>query len=119
MLFGPLPQGEKRCKVEGVRYASTELFRFLTWLDSQAEPRCQRLATLTGADLLAYQRHLVGLFPNAATQRETCRAKVRLFWRWRHNLSDWLPFDPVHIDGWGEPDAGGQRRGENRTSRIP
>jgi integrase len=119
MLSGPLPQGEKRCKVEGVRCASTELFRFLTWLDSQAEPRCQRLATLTGADLLAYQRHLVGLFPNAATQRETCRAKVRLFWRWRHNLSDWLPFDPVHIDGWGEPDARGQRRGENRTSRIP
>ncbi|MGW4995590.1 hypothetical protein ACWEQ3_49955, partial [Streptomyces mirabilis] len=28
-------------------------------------------------------------------------------------------FDPVHIDGWGEPDARGQTRGENRTSRIP
>ncbi|BBC98578.1 hypothetical protein [Streptomyces griseofuscus] len=119
MLSGPLPQGEKHCKVEGVRCASTELRRFLTWLDSQAEPRCQRLATLTGADPLAYQRHLVGPFPNAATQRETCRAKVRLFWRWRHNLSDWLPFCPIHIDGWGGPDAGAQRRGENRTSRIP
>ncbi|MFV8182078.1 hypothetical protein [Streptomyces sp. AF1B] len=119
MLSGPLPQGERRCKVEGVRCASTELFRFLTWLDDQSEPRCQQLGTLTGADLLAYQRHLVGLFPGSAAQRETCRAKVRLFWRWRHNLSDRLSFDPVHIDGWGEPDTRGQTRSENRTSRIP
>jgi len=119
MLSGPLPPGEKRCQVEGVRTGFTELVRFLTWLDDQPEPRCQRLATLTGADLLAYQRHLATGSPSSAAHRERCRAKVRLFWRWRHNLADWLSFDPAHIDGWGEPDVRGQRRGENRTSRIP
>jgi hypothetical protein len=119
MLSGPLPPGEKRGKVEGVRSAFTELLRFLTWLDGRPEPRCQRLSTLTAVDVLAYQRHLVGLFPGSATQREHCRAKVRLFWRWRHNLSDWLSFDPGNIDGWGEPAARGQRRSENRSSRIP
>ncbi|MEU9291461.1 hypothetical protein AB0D57_44310 [Streptomyces sp. NPDC048275] len=119
LLSGPLLPGERRCKVEGVRAVFTELVRFLTWLEGRRESRCRRLSTLTGADLLAYQRHLADLFGGSPAQRDRCRAKVRLFWRWRHNLDDYLSFDPAHIDGWSEHASRGRRRSENRTSRIP
>lgn len=121
MLSGPLPPGERRPALATVHNVLTGLTPFLAWLDT-LPPRPGRqtppaLAGLTGTDLEAYQRHLLAVAPGRTT-RDQRRAAVRQLWRYRHAmLTNRLPFDPHHVEGWDEP----RRRGpsENTTDRIP
>jgi hypothetical protein len=121
MLSGPLPLGERRPALATVHNVLTGLAPFLAWLDSllprSGRPTPPVLAALTGVDLEAYQRHLLAVAPGRTT-RDQRRSAVRQLWRYRHAmLTDRLPFDPHHVEGWNEP----RRRGssENTTDRIP
>jgi hypothetical protein len=116
LLSGPLPLGEsRRPSIDSVHRVHTELKRFLPWLAARQPGRA--LAELVGADLLDYQRHLIARLLSTAA-RQGARSAIRYLWRYRANLSgDRLLFDPLHIDGWGEPTA--TRSTENATNRIP
>jgi hypothetical protein len=118
MLAGPLPAGEKRQTPVGIRGTLRDLRRFLTWLDTRlaAPGRVARpaLAELTAQDLADYHRHLLDI-GNAGT-RENARRAVRLLWRYRHGLTDPLPFDPRDLEDWASHRA--QRSRENSTDRI-
>lgn len=117
MLSGPLPENEDRPSLQSVLAVFAELRRFFTWLDQRPHSRCTALATLTGADLSDYQRHLLIVMADKPVTRNRARAAIRRLWRWRPQLhTDRLAFDPAHIDGWGEPRR--QRRSDNTTQRI-
>jgi len=95
----------------------TELIRFFRWLDARPLARCQRLDTLTGADLNDYARHLPVVLAGKSVTRSRARAAVRRLWSWRTRLTDHLKFDPRSLEGWGESHSA--RRRENSTDRIP
>lgn len=123
MLSGELPAGESRPGLSTIRGVFTGLKEILTWLESRIPPpgRPGRplLAELIGADLQDYQRHLLAKFPSPA-RRQGLRGAVRYFWRYRSRLtSDGLPFDPLHVEDWAEPDKRSSRSRENTTDRIP
>lgn len=117
MLSGPLPAGEKRHSPVGVHGALAGLRRFLRWLDTRpATPgrlAGPALAELTPRDLDDYNRHLLTI-RHIGTRQHAQRA-VRLLWRYRRGLSDPIPMDPHHADGW----VGAHRPRENTTDRIP
>ena len=121
MLSGIVPPGESRPAISTVHSVLRALEPFVTWLDARApatgRPARPALADLTGTDLQAYERHLTTVLRNAYS-RDNRRGAVRFLWRYRTMLtSDRLPFDPCHVEGWGEP-----RRhvaAENATDRIP
>jgi hypothetical protein len=119
MLSGPLPAAEKRQSPVGIRGTLRDLRRFLTWLDTRpAAPGRQTrppLVELTARDLADYHKHLLGI-RNAGT-RENARRAVRLLWRYRHGLTDPLPFDPRDLEDWASHRK--QRPSENSTDRIP
>ena len=120
MLSGQLPHGESRPRPETILSMFSCLRKFLAWLDDRpgAGANGPALVDLVGDDLSAYQRHLKTAVPHPPT-RERHRAVVRLFWRYRTVLTaDHLPFDPHHVDGWGE-ESKKHRSPENATDRIP
>lgn len=119
MLTAPLPPGENRQSIAGVRSAFGELRKFLRWLDSRPpKPGHERqpdIASLIGTDLLDYQNFLM----NSAVgngSRENARRAVSLLWRYRQHLSDPLSLNPRHVDGWTFTKSRGK---ENATGRIP
>ena len=113
MLSGRVPAGEERPGVASVRTSFTEYVRFLGW----AAGRGTHLSALTGQDLEDFQRHLLRTL-RTSSARQSARAGTRKFWLWRSCLpSGALRFDPLHIDGWGEPAA--RDVYENATARIP
>ncbi|WP_158892727.1 hypothetical protein [Amycolatopsis anabasis] len=121
MLSGPLPPGEPRPALPTIHAVLGALAPFLTWLDTRARqpgrPSRLALTDLVGADLQAYQRHLLSAVPGRAT-RDLRRGAVRYLWRYRNAItSDRLLFDPTHVDGWLERRA--RRSTENATDRIP
>lgn len=121
LLSGEPPAHEKRPAVSAVRTLFTEHIRFLNWLATRIGPEraTPTLATVTGADLLDYQRFLVKTLPKSPAARAFARVAVRYFWRWRSHLTtDRLSIDPLHVEGWSEPQAR-RRTGENSTDRIP
>jgi hypothetical protein len=117
MLSGPLPAGEKRHSPVGVHTALAALRRFLRWLDTRpaapGRPERPALAELTTQDLDDYNRHLLTI-RHIGTRQHAQRA-VRLLWRYRRGLTDPMPMDPHHADGW----VGAHRPRENTTDRIP
>ncbi len=122
MLSGDLPPGEPRPGIATTRGMFSHVKLFLTWVHDRAaasgQPGCPVLADLCGQDLLAYARHLRTAVPLPGT-RVAHRCSVRLFWRYRNCLSaDRLAFDPLHVEGWGEPKARAAAT-ENATDRIP
>lgn len=93
----------------------------LNWLAERAGPdeSAPTLAALTADDLLGYQRFLVKTLPKSHNARSFARVAVRYFWRWRSHLTiDWLSIDPLHVEGWAEPQAPRHAR-ENTTDRVP
>ncbi|MDT4993383.1 MAG: hypothetical protein QOH97_3275, partial [Actinoplanes sp.] len=117
LLSAPLPPGEARLDPVTIREIFTELKRFFAWLDSRPGRPLATLSAMAPADLLDYQRHLRALLPGS-NSRSRARAAVRRFWRYRNNLiSDRLAFDPLRVDGWGEPNQAPNI--ENATDRIP
>ena len=121
MLSGDLPPGETRSGIDSIHRVLRELKVFLAWLHGRVPaaggPTGPALADLTGTDLLDYQRHLMATCPSLGL-RDVRRAAVRRLWRYRTRLSgDPLPFDPRHLDGWGETQQ--PPTGENATDRIP
>ncbi|MGW0775102.1 hypothetical protein ACWD01_15945 [Streptomyces sp. NPDC002835] len=117
LLSGPLPPGETRPGIATLHAALGEVHQFLLWLVNAKQARS--IASLTGADLDDYQRHLLTRPRTSYSQRVKARAAVRYFWRWRHSMREegWLAFDPAHMDSWGEPVRRG--RTENAQSRLP
>ncbi|MEU4949836.1 hypothetical protein ACFYN3_25260 [Streptomyces lavendulae] len=117
LLAGPIPAGETRPAVVSLRLYFKELVRFFTWLDQRPLQRCQRLESVTGDDLAAYQKYLLARLPAKHQTRVHGRSAVRLLYRWRSQLrADQLLFDPRHVEGWSES----KRRGrENDTNRVP
>lgn len=121
MLSGQLPSGEPRLELPSIHSTFCGLRQFLTWLDTRTplpgRPAQPALTELTGADLQAYQRHLMATVPSRAT-RDYRRGALRYLWRYRTVItSDRLPFDPGDIEGWQEPRHG--TAAENATDRIP
>ncbi|MGH3274727.1 MAG: hypothetical protein ACRDNZ_10480, partial [Streptosporangiaceae bacterium] len=119
MLSGPLPAGEQRRNVRTVRSVFTEFRRFLTWLDHQGTtaPRPPGLAGVTGADIAAYQRHLIATgLPQRG--RAVAQSSIGYLWRYRHALdpADQLQFDPRKDATLHQPRP---RDPENSTERIP
>ncbi|WP_410580144.1 hypothetical protein [Amycolatopsis sp. lyj-108] len=122
MLSGPLPPGEPRPKMASIRTRFSQVKTFLDWLDTRRPPSGRpvnpTLAECVGQDLLAFQRHFSKV-TRSAEHRTSIRGTVRYFWRYRTVLTvDRLPFDPVNVDGWGEP-AKRRAAPENATDRIP
>ncbi|WP_394622409.1 hypothetical protein JNUCC0626_49625 (plasmid) [Lentzea sp. JNUCC 0626] len=121
LLSGQPPIHEKRPAMSVVRTLFTEHIRFLNWLAGRAGSGQQApaLAGLTNDDLLDYQRFLVRALPKSPNARAFARGAVRYFWRWRgHLTTDRLSVDPLHVEGWAEPQAPRHAR-ENVTDRIP
>ena len=118
MLCGPLPAGEKRQSVTGVRSTFNDIRKFLRWLDARDHPDTHRcaLAELTSDDLVAYQHHLLTTTPMTDGSRENARRAVTLFWRYRTCLSDPLQINPRSVEGWTFRRS---RARENTTGRIP
>ena len=118
LLPGPLPPGLPRVSITTIRKIFTAVRYFLRSVAGRAagDPPPAALARLRPADLDDFHRHLVTT-TRARGLRAHYRASVRLFWHYRATLSDPLPFDPVCLDAWGEPNH--SARGENRTARIP
>ncbi len=120
MLSGTLPPREERPRISTVRGNFIGVRRFLTWLENRPAAAtgrpAARLGELVGADLEAYQRHLLTVFPQPDT-RGLARSKVRLLWRYREVMPDHLGFDPWHCDGWTK-DVN-KVAAENATPRIP
>lgn len=88
----PVPADGRRLKLPSIDSEVVELRRFLTWLDDQ--PDAPELATLTGADLRAYSRH-VGAALREAPSAGRARSAVRRIWRHRNALpGDRLLLDP-------------------------
>jgi hypothetical protein len=121
LLSGDLPPGEHRPALTTVHNVLRDLAVFLAWLHRHTPaaggPPGAPIGRLTGADLIAYQRHLLTRV-GAPSRRTTRRAAVRLLWRLRTVLrTDRLPFDPLHIEGWSQPAQPPSR--ENATARIP
>ncbi len=121
MLSAPLPPGETRLDVKTVHRVLAELVVFFTWLATRrpqpGRPAAPALQDLAGADLQDYQRHLT-VTTRAVGARHTRRSAVRYLWRYRGALtSDRLPFDPRHLEGWGEPRHNAPA--DNTTDRIP
>ncbi len=78
MLSGPLPPGENRQSVHGIRSTLNDLRRFMRWLDSEKSD-LDRLSAVTDAVLTDYQRHLLNLDLTAGS-RENARRAVTLLW---------------------------------------
>ncbi|GAB2882753.1 hypothetical protein GCM10027074_59000 [Streptomyces deserti] len=117
LLAGPLPPGEDRPALAGLRLYFKEIVRFCNWLEKQPQERFRRLESLGGEDLTAYQKYLLASLPTKHTTRSHSRSAVRLLWRWRSQLAaDRLMFDPRHAEGWSESQ---RRRHENSTDRVP
>jgi hypothetical protein len=121
MLTGTLPPGERRPALATIHAILIGVTPFLAWLDAYAPqpggPTGPALADLTGPDLEAYQRHLLLVAPGSTT-RDIRRGAVRHFWRYRNSMiTDRLPFDPLHVEGWTERRRHGPA--ENATDRIP
>lgn len=120
MLAGPLPPAEPRPEIATIRGHFAAITRFLRWLDSHPAAATgrpvQRLDELHGADMQAYLLDLPKTQHSPLT-RERNRVSIRVLWRYRTVLSDHLPFDPAHLDGWRDDYR--SRRVENATSRIP
>ena len=114
-LAMPLPPGVDRRDVTSIRGEFSVIKRFLTWLDEQHGG--PDLAALTGADVTAYNQYLRAEFRSTQAAQRT-RSAVSRIWRFRNSLpGDRLLFDPGNVTGW--PTFTRQRRGENRTDRLP
>lgn len=117
LLSGPLPDGELRPAVISVRGCFSSIKRFLVWLDQRWPAGRAHLSELTGRDLDDYRKHLLIALPDSSGRRATHRAHLRMLWRWRSGLGvEGLPFDPRHLDGWGEKK---RKDRENTTPRLP
>jgi integrase len=120
LLSADLPPGEQRPALRTVHSVLRDLAVFLAWLHQHTPAagglHSPSIGLLTGADLIAYQRHLLTRV-GAPSRRTTRRAAVRLLWRYRTILgTDRLSFDPLRVEGWSQP---AQSRRENATARIP
>lgn len=116
LLSGELPVGETRRSIQTIRSMFTSIKTFTAWLAQRPQPTGP-LRTLTAADLVDYQKHLLA-DRRSYNSRQTERAAIRLFWTYRDALSDHLTFDPAHLDnGWQE--ARTTNATENATARIP
>jgi len=121
LLSGDLPPGEQRPALRTVHTTLHDLAIFLSWLHQHTPagggPPGPLICRVTGADLAAFQRHLLTRV-GAPSRRDSRRAAVRLLWRFRTVLrADRLTLDPLHVEGWSQPNH--RPSGENATARIP
>jgi len=113
-LSGDLPPGEDRVGVSTIRSTSTEIRRFLNWLDEQFD-HPPLLSDLSVEDLEKYRKHVVKTL--TTSRRHLALAAVRQLWKFRNVLPDQFAFDPLEAcEDWSIPHT---ERSENTTPRIP
>ncbi|WP_338785164.1 hypothetical protein [Streptomyces sp. DG1A-41] len=115
LLMQDTPSGEQPISISSTRTYFSCVRRFLLW----AHARGRTLAQVTGDDLDAYHRELVGLRLSISGVLRHRRA-VRMLWAYRSRLPDHLGQDPLRRPSWQAwARANPRRPGENLTDRIP
>lgn len=116
-LSGELPASELRPSISSVVSHFYNVAVFLRWLAKQHAGI--GLAQVSDKTLLNYQRFLLE-HHRSASRRQTLRAAVVFFWRYRKSLGvDALPLDPRTVLGWKEPHNATRAGADNATARIP
>ncbi|MDH6700424.1 hypothetical protein [Streptomyces sp. MAA16] len=119
LLRNDHPYGEREQRIQTIHSLFSRVKAFLVWVDERG---VQSLAHLGQDDFEAYDRHVTTLGVSVSVM-STKRAAARALWLYRSKLSgDTLSSDPQII--WDDNPSGGtrpstDRRGENRTVRIP